>query len=425
MKIRTKYQVSLLAFFVLSLLPAFANKPNTGNEFIDAGTYRLTLGNFSVYGRTADKDNIDTFDGERSRGFSNTFLEGAFETGEWNRLQLGVGFYSHLKTWDIHDSYELRFDHDQHVYLTDIYLKLNFLENSFLQVGNFNVRTIGNHLDPQYGQGLRIKIAENEKFTLQFGVLQKFAWFWDDAYQDYWKLDDADFYGDALNDDPEATSDLGSELYFVELNYNLSEDIWFNPYFYHQDKYVNWYGLDSNIGHKTEWGSFGAKILMYEVDPLYDAADDDLEKDSFNWSFKPFVNVGRFEFDLGYAKFGRNGAVNRPAWGYRYLTHVLYEQDTGAVELLRYNGLYGSADTDVYFGRINYAADNWSIYTSMAHFTPDGEEDDLSELQFGGALNVTKKLLFGARYVRLNYDEITTDYDRDMNFMELWVRYNF
>lgn len=424
MKIRAKYQLSLVAFFVLNLLPAFANKPNAGNDFFDAGTYRLTLGNYTRYGKAEDSDNPDEFNGRGSGGFSNTYLDGAFETGEWNRLQLGIGFYAHLNTWEIHDSYQNGFDHDQHIYLSDIYLKYNFLENSFLQVGNFNVRTIGNHLDPQYGQGLRVKIAENDKFNLQFGILQKFAWFWDDAHQDYWKLDDEEFYG-GINGDAEATSDLGTELYFVEFNYSLNEDIWFNPYFYHQDKYVNWYGLDTNLGAKTEWGSYGAKLLIYEVDPLYDAADDELEKDSVNWSIKPFVNVGRFEFDLGYAKFGRNGAVNRPAWGYRYLTHVLYEQNSGALEFIRYNGLYGNADTDVYFGRVHYAADKWSLYTSLAQFTPDGDEDELLEIQLGASADITEKLVVGARYVRLDYDEVVTDYDRDMNFMELWVRYNF
>ena len=397
-----------------------AKKANSGNEFIDAGSYELTLANYTSHGTLTDNQN-PIYNGHDSAGYSNTYIHAFFETGQWNKLQLGVGFHGNAKTWSINESYGAKFDHDYYMYNSDLYLKYNFTDKTYIQGGRFNTRNISNHLDPQYGQGARLDFNEVENLRIQLGVFTRLAYFWEDGFGDYEKIDAESRYPELSQ---EAKNDIGSELYMFELTYNFTEFIWINPYFYHQDNYINWYGLDLHMGQQTDWGGYGTTVFSYQVDPLFDSNDSSEEDPSFNWSIKPYINVGKTQLDVGYAKFGSNAAVNKPNYVYKYLTFILYEDNRGAIEILDKNTAYGKDNTHVYFGRINYQEEKWNVYATLAQFDTDGEDDAL-ELQVGASVNITKALRIGARIVDLSYEEVTTTYDQDSTYFEAWIFYDF
>jgi hypothetical protein len=419
MKFLFKHQ--LLTFGLVTLLAsvAQAKKPTTGNEFFDSGTYELTLGNYTTYGHLSDSKN-PRFNGKKTAGFSNAYLHAFYETAQWNKLQLGVGFHGNGKLWGVHDTYGEMFDHEYYIYNSDLYLKYNFTDKTYLQGGRFNTRNISNHLDPQYGQGFRLDFNEVENLRVQLGIFTRFAYFWEDGFGDYEKIDSESRY-DELS--PVAKNDIGSELYMVEMTYSFSDDIWIDPYFYHQSNYVNWYGLDVHLGQSTDWGSYGTTIYAYQVDPLFDSNDPSEQDNSFNWSFKPFINIGKTQFDLGYAKFGSNAAVNRPNYTYKYLTDILYRDNQGTVEIMDKNTAYGKENCQVYFGRINYQEERWNIYITAAQF--DTEDDDVLELQVGASYSITDDLRIGSRIVDLAYAEDTTTYSQDMTYIEAWLFYDF
>ena len=81
--------------------------------------------------------------------------------------------------------------------------------------------------------------------------------------------------------------------------------------------------------------AYGTTFYVYQFVSLFDKIDPD--EGAFNWQFKPYVNVGNFQFDLGYARFGGNELINRPTYGYRYLIGIVYEA-------------YGAKDAKVHFG---------------------------------------------------------------------------
>lgn len=392
--------------------PSFAKKADTGVDFIDDGSYKLTLGNWATYGKRGQGNRGD---GDKE-GYSNTYLHAFFETADWHGLQLGVGFHGHLKTWDNNETYEYVFEDDAGIYNSDFYLKYNFTELTSIKGGRFNTREIANHLDPQYGQGILLDFKEVDNLRIQLGVINKFAAFWEDGYRGFYDLDKAQDYP-GLSD--EAHADLGEELYLIEMNYYFTDFIWINPYFYHQDNYVDWFGMDTHLGTMTEWGAYGTTFYAYQVEPLFDSINPDDEEGSFNWQFKPYVNLGNFQFDLGYARFGRNELVNRPTYGYKYMTGIVYEGDAGAVEFFDYNQSYAKKNAKVYFGRINYALNRWSLYCTFSQ--TDAEENDVLELQVGGSFDITNALKFGTRIVDYNYESS----DDNAAYVEVWIFYDF
>ncbi|WDE96308.1 hypothetical protein PQO03_11370 [Lentisphaera profundi] len=404
----------------------FSSKPETDVDnfisWLESGESRVALGNFTSVGQAKDNDRLifNRVDGGKTVGYSSTYIEGNYISPEISKWQFGVGVHAHAKTWDLQDTYDEKYPDSQDIYFTDSFLRYNFTEDLFLQGGRFNVRNIAQRFDPNYGQGLYLHY-KNEKFSVDIGAIDKLAYYYNDYVVDYTSADDQSQWG--YNDDVDST------IYFAETTIQVTDKIKMNPYAYYQDQYVGWYGLDTTIQfHKTDTYEYGTKVFAYYLDAQEDSENDDEGKGSFNYSINPFYHREKWKFDLGYSKFGDNSKNNSPSWGYRYFTNVLYHDGgLGDIEIIDYNPLYGTKGTDIYFGRVGFHEEKWTLGFTAGLYTP--EENDtyhnIWEFQFGGSYNLTEHLNFGGRLVNLTADERGGVSDQDANYFETWINYVF
>ena len=423
-KFSTTFICSLLSFS--SMAEEYSSKPETDTDkfisWLESGESRLQLGNFTSVGQTKSNNRqiFNRVDGGKTVGYSSTYIEGNYLTPQVSNFQFGIGFHAHAKTWDLQDTYGEKYPDSQDAYFTDAFIRYNLTEELFVQGGRFNVRNIAQRFDPQYGQGLYLHY-NNEKFSLDLGAINKLAYYFNDYVVDYTSVDDNDQWG---YDD-----DVDDVIYFAELNLQLCDKVKINPYAYYQDQYVGWYGLDTQIiFNKTATYEYGTKVFTYYMDALEDSTTDDEGRGSFNYSINPFYHRERWKFDIGYSEFGDNSKNNRPAWGYRYFTNVLYHDGgVGDIEIIDYNPLYGTKGTDVYFGRVGYHEEQWVLGMTAGLYTPEDNDTyhNIWEFQFGGSYLFTENFNIGGRLVNLTAEERGGVTNQDANYLEAWVTYIF
>ncbi|MCH2174903.1 MAG: hypothetical protein MK193_04155 [Lentisphaeria bacterium] len=407
-------------------VPTTASNDSDFVKALKEGKSRIAIGNFTSFGKAKDDDFavFGRVTGKKTIAYSNTYFEAFYETGKLGEFQLGIGTYANFKTWDLQDTYQERIENDEHIYLTDIYLKFHFSEDFYIQGGRFNVREISNRFDPQYGQGVLAQYENDNNTKFQLGALNKFASFWNDSVYDFEGVDEDYRYDFG---DPEAADDVDDVIIFAEYKQELNENIQINPYIYYQDNYVGWYGLDTKFTFGEEKTKYGTSVFAYFLDSQLESdVLDDSEKNSWNYSINPFLHYKHWRYDLGFSQFGDNAYFNNPSWGYKYFSYVLYE-DYGSLEVMDYNGVYGAESTDMYFGRVGYHTDNWALGISAAYYEPSESQvvDDIWELQVGGNTNITEHLNIGARFVSVIADEKSGVEGRDINYVEAWFTYVF
>lgn len=401
-------------------------QPSKLAEFWERCEKGLTIGNFTTFGRAKDSERELNGVKDETVGYSSLFADAFLSLPITERLSLYTAVHGHFQAYDLNNSYDNKYEEDEAIHLAQLHLDLRLWEESHLRAGRFNVRNIANHLDPQMGEGVYFEYNEGETWQLQLGAIQRFASFWNDSVTDYWRVDDAYYYN---LPDAEVADDIGDTLFFAELNWKVTDNFTFDPYIYHQDNYVNWYGVDSNLFMEINNGFVGVKTKLYAVDALFDSEVDGLDDSTYAWAIKPYINIGHWEFDLGYAQFGDNGALNRPAWGYRYLNNILYDNIAGgSVEIIDYNSMYGASNSQIWFGRTLYEGNDWTAFTSLAFYETDenGIDDESVELQIGGTVKLPWDLNLGGRYVELFYDELpNNEPDRDARYVEMWISRSF
>ena len=256
----------------------------------------------------------------------------------------------------------------------------------------------------------------SDRLEIKAGALTKLAYFYNDFVRDFEAVDDASRL---------ETDDAGDVIYFAEVMTVIGDKIELNPYLYYQEDYIAWYGVDTKLSLKRNETEYGAKLYTYYLDVLIDEPGVDSDG-SFNFSFNPFMSIGAWDFEVGYALFGGNEQLNKPAWAYRYFTNILYD-DLGAVEIVDYNSLYGTEETSILFGRVGFHKDSWSTSFSAAYYSTDSSplEDEVLELQLGGAVQCTKHINIGGRIVSLISDEKSGVTEQDRHYFEAWIAYTF
>ena len=393
------------------------NKSDSFQEWLAQGESRLVIGNFTSFG-VANSDSFLSAQGKdgNTAGYSSTYVDGFYETPEMGKFQIGIGAQFHFLTLDHNDVHDSKYPSDQDVFLTDTYVKYNATEKLMLQAGRFDVRGIANRFDPQYGEGLYLAYKASDKLEVHAGAISKLAYFYNDFVREFEAVDDASRL---------ETDEAGGVIYFAEVMMGIGDKIDLNPYLYYQEDYIAWYGVDTKLSLKRNDREYGLKLYTYYLDVLIDEPGVDSDG-SFNFSLNPFMTIGAWDFELGYALFGGNEDLNKPAWGYRYFTNVLYD-DLGAVEIVDYNSLYGTEETSVLFGRVGFHKDSWSTSFSAAYYSTDNNptEDEVLELQLGGAVKCNKHINVGGRLVSLISDENTGVSEQDRHYFEAWIAYTF
>ena len=386
-------------------------------EWLTQGESRLVLGNFTSFG-VANSDSFLQAQGKdgNTAGYSSTYIDGFYETPEMGKFQIGIGAQFHFLTLDDNDVHDNRYPNDQDIFLTDSYVKYNATENLMLQAGRFEVRGIANRFDQQYGEGLYLNYKASDQLEFKAGAVTKLAYFYNDFVRDFEAVDDASRL---------ETDDAGGVIYFTEVVTAVGDKIDLNPYVYYQEDYVAWYGLDTKLSLKRNEREYGIKLYTYYLDVLIDEPGVDSDG-SFNFSLNPFMTIGAWDFEVGYALFGGNSDLNKPSWGYRYFTNVLYD-DLGAVEIVDYNSLYGTEETSILFGRVGFHRDNWSTWFSSAYYSTDNDanEDEVLELQLGGAIKCNDHINVGGRIVSLISNEKSGIPEQDRHYFEAWIAYAF
>ena len=123
------------------------------------------------YMEAIDKDERDS-----DKNWGTAYIDLKYETAEWNRLKLGIGFLGHHQLFSDADNGGDPYDSDieTDVAMPELYLKYLFGEDSSVVVGRYNHKKIS-HIDDAQSEGAYIQFKEIDNVELVAGVMRKFA----------------------------------------------------------------------------------------------------------------------------------------------------------------------------------------------------------------------------------------------------------
>ena len=97
--------------FLFSMLPLtgsaeeFKSKSDAKHHkfwsWLKSGESRIALGNFTSMGQTESHDRLifGRVEGDKTVGYSSTFVEGNYITPNYEGFQFGIGAHAHVKAW--------------------------------------------------------------------------------------------------------------------------------------------------------------------------------------------------------------------------------------------------------------------------------------------------------------------------------------
>ena len=400
-------QKSIMSMFLFAFLSAvsitcFADYAETIEEAFKDGKIKGTIGTYFEY---TDKDAPD-----KNYGWGTGYISLKYETLEWNRIKSGIGFFAHGQLYNESDynSDSFNADIEKEYTLPEFYLNLGFMEESSIRMGRWNHKKI-THIDDAQSEGFYVQIKEIPDVEVVVGLMTRFAEIDYDDGEDFGRT------GDSQDLDSEGSFGSGSERYllFLETKVKALDMLELNPYIMYQDGYAGVYGLDTDLKYCSEYNeiTYGGRIDFYHV-----AADISGSKDSDNFAVSPYIEKGPFTVSVGFAQFDDdNGdAMNKPSWHRDYLVAEL-DQDKP----------YGSADCEVYFGKVKYSMDKFWTHFALGDYNynmTSSKGDSSLELEWQVGYKFTKNLDINFRFFDVAYDNVD---DKDYQKVEGRVRFKF
>jgi len=392
--------VLLVGFFIFFTGIGFSQEESSLESAFKNGKISGEIGNYFEYLRVNSANS--------NYGWSSAYLTLKYETAKWNNLKLGARFFAHGELYSDHDNGStdpFAADIEKKYTLPELYLNYGFSENSDIVIGRFDHQKIS-HIDDAQSEGGYISYKEIEGLELVGGFMRRFAEI------DY--DDGEDFGRNNETQDLKRTATYGNGstdyLFFVEAKCAHINWLDFNPYIYYQDGYASVYGFNTKAKAELEDINltYGVNVDIYHVN-----ADIAGSNDATVFGIKPFVKKDNLSFELRYAKYDDDSALNKPAWFY------------DEFDLVDQNFAEGNNNANIYEGIIKVSLDKWwtSLACSMSDYTYNSSEGDEAtdiELQFGYKL--TKNLDINLRLFDVQYEDVN---NRDYRKLESRVRFKF
>lgn len=385
-------------------------------EALTGGKIKGTIGTYF--------EHLD-YDGQAkdSFGWQTGYLKLKYETQRWNGLKLGASLLAHTELYndtdgDFKGNNVDAFDNDieEKYSIPELYLDWNFAGKTSLRLGRFNHKKF-THIDDAQSEGFYLQSKDIENLTLTFGAIREFAELDYDDGEDFGQKDGKQ---DLSND---AKYGRGSDDYliFAEAKYEI-DNLMINPYFMSQDDYAQVVGADIDVNGKiNESITIGLKGKAYNVSPSGKMSDT--MDDAFCYSLAPYIKVGGFSAEIGYAEGDGDAddtkkAMNKPAWMRDYLTGFDQDKTFGKLSAQGASGQWV---------KLGYKTGGWKFHVAHGIFDNDesGATDDseINETEFIVGYKFDNGLDLQTRYFMVDYENNADHKDYDK--VEVRLRYKF
>lgn len=254
----------------------------------------------------------------KNESYSNAYLQLKYETAQWNQFQIGAELFAASEITDRDQSsnpakplgYQQDFEDSKQVSLSELYLKYNFAEKSYILIGRYNHKKI-THIDDSHSEGFYLAYNEVKDLKVIAGLMTRFAELDYDDFEDFGQAQDKQDLGDNA-----AYGDASPYLVYLDVKYKINDSASVNPYAYFQNNYAAVYGSDLSL--KTEISeelSTGLKSSLYYVD---DQRTDQDDEDSLVGHLRPWIAFSDLKLSVGYTHFSQG--FSKPKWFADYLT---------------------------------------------------------------------------------------------------------
>jgi len=279
------------------------------------------------------------------------------------------------------------------------------MESSNIRVGRWNHQKVS-HIDDAQSEGAYFQLKEIEGLEVTAGFMTRFAGIDYDDGEDFGRGNDSQ----DLSDDAVYGANSKAYLAFADATYHATDTIRVNPYVIFHEGYAGVVGMDTHLDDTLEdhGVDFGGCLNYYHVDARKAGTSE-----SDNWGIKSYVKKGPFKLSGGFAMFGDDDSLNKPAWMRDYFVDV---------DQLR---SYALAGCDVWFGKLKYSKDKFWTHAAFADYdysTTLSRGDGSLELELQCGYQFTKAFDASIRLFDVSYDNVD---DVDYQKVEGLVRYRF